>query len=71
MIPPAAWIIFTPSAVFLLGAGLVFLVKRRKHRRHVPGLPYDGWPLSVPERERLEEIEKGYTKTAIEPGRRM
>lgn len=39
--------------------------------KHHPGLPWDGKPLTWPERERLEQIKRGMWKTASEPGRRM
>lgn len=59
---PAAW-----RKVRALGARLVSDQPARD--AHHPGLPCDGRPLSVPERERLEQIRRGMWKTAPEPGR--
>ena len=36
----------------------------------VPARNPDGRPLTIPELERLDIIERGYAKTAREPGRR-
>jgi hypothetical protein len=38
--------------------------------RRVPCRNPDGRPLTVPEQERWDVIERGYAKTAREPGRR-
>jgi hypothetical protein len=43
---------------------------RRFRASKVPARNPDGRPLTVPERERLGWIERGYAKTAREPGRR-
>jgi hypothetical protein len=43
---------------------------RRFWANKVPSRNPDGRPLTVPERERLGWIERGYAKTAREPGRR-
>ena len=39
-------------------------------RNRVPARNPDGRPLTIPELERMDIIERGYTKTAREPGRR-
>jgi hypothetical protein len=39
-------------------------------RNRVPARNPDGRPLTIPELERMDIIERGYAKTAREPGRR-
>jgi hypothetical protein len=43
---------------------------RHLRRKRVPGRNPDGEPLSQAMTERLDVIERGYAKTAREPGRR-
>jgi hypothetical protein len=76
----AAFILGGPLAAILLGLTAIVAwfwaldgwkrLQDRLRKQKVPGLPCDGSPLSVPERERLDWIETGYGRTAREPGRR-
>ena len=43
---------------------------RRFRASKVPARNPDGRPLTIPELERMDIIERGYAKTAREPGRR-
>ena len=56
-----------PVGLTLVAIGIIILAwgawrkpRARRERGHVPGLPYDGGPLTRCEWERLDEIERGY-----------
>ena len=84
MIADAAWAILTallwllPFAALLvilalLGCALqrVWPQVPRWMRREVPACCPDGKALTVPEQERMDVIERGYGRTAQEPGWRL
>ncbi len=65
----AAWVL----GVLVLSAGLLLCASapsRRGKRRHVPGLPRDGKPLSGAEHERFRWIADGNREWARALGRK-
>jgi hypothetical protein len=72
MILALVWLVWATLLAGIAAAGLavarVAVWVRNRKRGKVPARCPDGRPLTVPERERMDLIERGYARSAPEPG---